>query len=208
MDQPEAVEISGVLEKRRQNLKFHWRTYQFILRGSKLSYYKMRGSQDKEGELWGTIDIRDVTSLQCVEVMGARFPMEVMLRSGKVILLAADSSAERAKWLQALQEQMFELSSRRVSDTPVVRERSADLSRGIGDWMRKSDPVSESRSQDCDKDADELGDLDSFIDQTFNGISYNRQSQIKKGVSQKGQKSEEEQDGNRQGFKTAIRIKG
>ncbi|KAM5151792.1 uncharacterized protein ACMZJ9_010045 [Mantella aurantiaca] len=181
----EEPRISGVLEKRRQNLKFHWRTYQFILKGMNLSYFKMRGSNDKEGELWGTIDVRDVVSLLSVDIMGSRYPMEVTLRNGKVILLAADSNTERGKWLKAIQEKMASIRKRRTSDTPVVREKTVDANRGICDWMRKSDPVGETGGQDCSTGADELGDLDSFIDQAFRGITFNRQSEMKKVESQR-----------------------
>ncbi|XP_040296117.1 uncharacterized protein LOC121007914 [Bufo bufo] len=192
MDQGGHGQISGILEKRRQNLKFHWRTYQFTLEGATLSYFKMRGSNVKEGELWGTIDIRDVLSLVCVETMASRHPMEITLRSGKVIVLAASSNEERMRWLQAIQESMVSIrkSNRRSSDTPVVRERSTDFSRGIRDWMSKSNPGSETGSPISAEATDEITDLDSFIDHTFSGITFNRQSQQKKMSSTASQDAE------------------
>ncbi|XP_071978738.1 uncharacterized protein [Engystomops pustulosus] len=179
----ESGHMTGILEKRRQTVKFHWRKYQFTLKGRILSYYKTRGSDDKEGELWGTIDVRDVLSLVCVDTMGSRYPMEMTLRNGKVITLAADCNTERMRWLQAIQEAMVAIrkSARRSSDTPVVRERS-DL-RGICDWMSKSNPGSEVGSPGGSAANDDLTDLDSFIDQTFHGISFNRQSQLKREVA-------------------------
>ncbi|XP_077305666.1 uncharacterized protein LOC143924980 [Lithobates pipiens] len=191
-EEPQEPEISGILEKRRQNLKFHWRTYQFILKGVNLSYFKRRGSDDKEGELWGAINLHDVTSLISVDIMGSRYPIEVTLRNGKVILLAADSNTERGKWMKVLQQKMTSIRKRRTSDTPVVREKIVDANRGICDWMRKSDPAGETQGLDCSEGADELGDLDSFIDHTFSGISFNRESQIKKAESQ----SQDKEGGN------------
>ncbi|KAM3915840.1 uncharacterized protein RB166_015244 [Leptodactylus fuscus] len=191
MEQSDRTEISGILEKRRQTVKFHWRKYQFTLKGRNLSYFKMRGSHDKEGELWGTIDVRDVSSLVCVDTTGSRYPMEMTLRNGKVIVLAADCNTERTRWLQAIQTAMVSLrKSRRSSDTPVVREKSSDLGRGICDWMSQSNPGSAVSSPVNPEAADELTDLDSFIDQTFHGITFNRQSQLKKTTSEVSQDEE------------------
>ncbi|KAE8578755.1 hypothetical protein XENTR_v10023760 [Xenopus tropicalis] len=168
--------LSGILEKRRQNLKFHWKVYNFVLEGSALSYYKLRGNNEKEGELWGTIELRDVQCLNSTDAIGHRYPIEVTLRSGKVILLSADCNMERMKWLQALQDKMMELRSRRSSDTPVVRERPGEYSRGICDWMTQSNP-SDTSGITGGKEGD-IADLDSFIDQTFDGITFNRQSKF------------------------------
>ncbi|KAM4632331.1 uncharacterized protein O3C94_018835 isoform 1-T1 [Discoglossus pictus] len=195
--------LSGILEKRRQNLKFQWRTYRFILEDLKLSYYKTRGSSDKEGELWGTIDIRDqvcyafrlwrcslckVQSLCPVEPSGHRYPMEMTLRSGKVILLSAQSSLERARWLQTIQEKLMAMRKRCTSDIPVIREKATELGGGrvLCEWMAEPKPVIESESTGSKNDTvvAELADLDTFIDETFSGITFNRQSQMVKKETQ------------------------
>ncbi|XP_077130317.1 uncharacterized protein LOC143785398 isoform X1 [Ranitomeya variabilis] len=181
MDRKGQTQMSGILEKRRQNLKFQWRTYQFILNGTKLSYFKMRGSHDKEGELWGTIDVRDVLTLVSAATSGSRHILEMTLRNGKIILLAAGSSEERTRWLQAIQETMVSIrKSRRSSDTPVVREKQSDLSRDLRDWMTKSNPGSDVRGPVDSEATEEVRDLDSFIDQTFSGITFNRESQLRR----------------------------
>ncbi|CAJ0940941.1 unnamed protein product, partial [Ranitomeya imitator] len=181
MDRKGQTEMSGILEKRRQNLKFQWRTYQFILSGTKLSYFKMRGSHDKEGELWGTIDVRDVLTLVSAATSGSRHILEMTLRNGKIILLAAGSSEERTRWLQAIQETMVSIrKSRRSSDTPVVREKQSALSRDLRDWMTKSNPESDGRGPVDSEATEEVKDLDSFIDQTFSGITFNRESQLRR----------------------------
>ncbi|KAM4026492.1 uncharacterized protein ACNLHF_026720 [Anomaloglossus baeobatrachus] len=181
MDHKGQTQMSGILEKRRQNLKFQWRTYQFILNGTKLSYFKIRGSHDKEGELWGTIDVREVLSLVSAATSGSRHTLEMTLRNGKVILLAAGSNEERTRWLQAIQETMVSIrKSRRSSDTPVVREKQSDLNRGLRDWMTKSNPGTEVSPADGTEAPEDDKDLDSFIDQTFNGITFNRQSQLRR----------------------------
>ncbi|OCT61793.1 uncharacterized protein LOC121399076 [Xenopus laevis] len=173
------VSLSGILEKRRQNLKFHWKVYNFVLKGSALSYYKLRGNNEKEGELWGTIELRDVQCLNSADAIGHRYPIEVTMRSGKVILLSADCNVERTKWLQALQDKTMELrKSRSPTDTPVVRERPGECSRGICEWMTQSKPIDASEIT-VGKEGD-VADLDSFIDETFDGITFNRPSQFVK----------------------------
>ncbi|CAH2307907.1 Hypothetical predicted protein [Pelobates cultripes] len=172
------VEISGILDKRRQNLKFQWRTYTFTLAGIKLSYYKVGGSCDKEvGELWGVIDMREVLSVCVASPIGSRYPIEVTLRSGKIILLASDSQFERSRWLKALQEKLVLSKRRRSSDGPLVREQF-NFAQENREWTSKSNTSSVAESPTCDEEVDVLGDMDSFIDNTFNGITYNRQSQI------------------------------
>ncbi|XP_077130319.1 uncharacterized protein LOC143785398 isoform X2 [Ranitomeya variabilis] len=170
MDRKGQTQMSGILEKRRQNLKFQWRTYQFILNGTKLSYFKMRGSHDKE-----------VLTLVSAATSGSRHILEMTLRNGKIILLAAGSSEERTRWLQAIQETMVSIrKSRRSSDTPVVREKQSDLSRDLRDWMTKSNPGSDVRGPVDSEATEEVRDLDSFIDQTFSGITFNRESQLRR----------------------------
>ncbi|KAG8433386.1 hypothetical protein GDO86_017606 [Hymenochirus boettgeri] len=181
---------SGILEKRRAKLKFHWRVYNFVLKGTTLSYYKVHERNQKEGEPWGTINMRDVLSLNPIEAIGHRYPIEITLRSGKVVLLSADCNLERIKWIQALQEKMAELrKSKRPSETPVVREKSGEFGRVVCEWMAKSSP-SDGFEPTVSKEAgtDGLDELDSFIDQTFSGITFNGKTQLmKKGTQEQNQ---------------------
>ncbi|XP_043945244.1 uncharacterized protein LOC122816484 isoform X2 [Protopterus annectens] len=101
-----SLNMKGFLEKRRQTLKFHWRLYKFLLEGSVLSYYKMQNEDgkeiEKEGILWGKIDLRYVQSVRKATSVSHNFPFEVVLYNGKTIILSAQSEAKRTEWLQAL----------------------------------------------------------------------------------------------------------
>ncbi|MEE6497653.1 hypothetical protein FKM82_002803 [Ascaphus truei] len=180
--------LSGILEKRRQNLKFHWRTYLFILDKMKLSYYKTTASNDKEvtayalkGKLWGTIDMQHVQSLRSINPIGHRHSLEIELRNGKVIVLSAENSLETVRWLQALQGTVVAARKRLSSDIPVTCKIPDELDKcqSTCEWINKPNTaIKEADSPDCIAGTTELGDLDAFIDQTFTGITFNRQSQM------------------------------
>ncbi|CAH2321719.1 Hypothetical predicted protein [Pelobates cultripes] len=99
-----------------------------------------------------------------------------MLRSEKIILLASDSHFERSQELKALQEKLV-LLKRRSSDGPLVREQSILHKKTVNIQVSPM-PLLLQKAPTFNEEVDVLGDIDSFIDSTFNGITFNRQSQM------------------------------
>ncbi|XP_006005577.1 uncharacterized protein LOC102355862 isoform X2 [Latimeria chalumnae] len=98
--------LKGFLEKRRQMMKFHWRCYKFVLEDTILSYYRVKSEEDEEGVPWGKIDMRFVQSVRATNHISYKFPFEVVLHSGKVIILSAQTADQRADWLKFLWQSM------------------------------------------------------------------------------------------------------
>ncbi|XP_078520412.1 uncharacterized protein LOC144785322 isoform X2 [Lissotriton helveticus] len=176
--------LSGFLSKRRQTLKFQWRCYFCILTNAALSYYKVTPETDEKGILWGSIAIKVMQSVRAVPKITQYYPLEVVLESGKIVLLAAHNKEDQNKWLQAIWKAMV-MSGQ---EETLCRNTPEGFSYSEGLFTLKSDSMTEScRPEGSPGDADISGlllnddvteDMDSFIDRTFDGISFNRQSMM------------------------------
>nr|XP_032817085.1 uncharacterized protein LOC116946209 isoform X1 [Petromyzon marinus] len=92
------LHLEGFLEKQREKLRFHWRRYWFVLRNSSLCYYPSRGSPMPRGR----VDVHSVQSVRELNTVNREHVFQVVLSSGKVIILAAASGEQRSVWIQFL----------------------------------------------------------------------------------------------------------
>ncbi|XP_061425861.1 differentially expressed in FDCP 6-like isoform X2 [Lethenteron reissneri] len=92
------LHLEGYLEKQREKLRFHWRRYWFVLRNSSLCYYPSRDSPMPRGR----VDVHSVQSVRELNTLNREHVFQVVLSSGKVIILAAASGEQRAVWIQFL----------------------------------------------------------------------------------------------------------
>nr|XP_014349706.1 PREDICTED: uncharacterized protein LOC102355862 isoform X3 [Latimeria chalumnae] len=229
--------LKGFLEKRRQMMKFHWRCYKFVLEDTILSYYRVKSEEDEEGVPWGKIDMRFVQSVRATNHISYKFPFEVVLHSGKVIILSAQTADQRADWLKFLwqsmhlavqeeqdfgtpephqendfynarsseeEEEVYEKLNKKPHVRPRLTNNSYATSKpdeAAGVTSHCSQKASTETGESTDEDEEYtysvprsvlaapkaevspsshylLEDADQFIDETFNGITYNRESQL------------------------------
>ncbi|XP_069075025.1 uncharacterized protein [Pleurodeles waltl] len=189
--------LSGFLSKRRQTMKFQWRGYFCILTDAALSYYKVTPETDEKGILWGRIVVKFIQSVRAVSKITQHYPLELVLESGKIVLLAAHNKEEQNKWLQAIWKAMVisgqeETSCRKTTEGFCCNEDLLTLKSDSMKVMNKP-KVSELKSsrpegstEDTSISGDNSGlclndvteDMDEFINRTFDGISFNRQSMM------------------------------
>ncbi|XP_069075023.1 uncharacterized protein [Pleurodeles waltl] len=86
--------LSGFLSKRRQTMKFQWRGYFCILTDAALSYYKVTPETDEKGILWGRIVVKFIQSVRAVSKITQHYPLELVLESGKIVLLNRSDQLE------------------------------------------------------------------------------------------------------------------
>ncbi|XP_078081923.1 uncharacterized protein LOC144501787 [Mustelus asterias] len=134
MDSDENVKdlvFEGYLKKRKDKMKFAWSKYWFRLQNTTLFFYT---EKDCEAcHLRGQYYIYTVQSVREIKATNREYPFEIVMKSGKRKLLAAESSDLRTVWMEFLWKAMQlpgpgkKNSSCTWHDIPCLIERAASL---------------------------------------------------------------------------------
>ncbi|XP_038633451.1 uncharacterized protein LOC119953344 isoform X1 [Scyliorhinus canicula] len=154
--------FEGYLKKRKDKMKFAWSKYWFRLQNTTLFFYTEKDCA--ACHLRGQYYIYTVQSVREIKATNHEYPFEIVMKSGKRKLLAAERSDLRAVWMEFLWKAMQlpgpgkKNSACTWHDIPCLIERAASLRQDMAKQERSSllFRSSDTQSQDFTSDAAHL----------------------------------------------------